>query len=96
MNGSMKLTKEDKDLLLSWGHTEQDLPQIKEATCSTKTKYELEGEPIDRDEAIRLLGRTAYLSGISRSAFHWSAARETDDGRVVYFDSSRLFKAGGR
>jgi len=88
----MKLTEKDKDLLSSWGYTERDFPQIEEATYSTKTKYELEGKPIDREEAIRLLGRLTYLSGISRSAFHWSAARETDDGRVVLFDSSRLFK----
>lgn len=88
----MKLTRKDKELLFSWGYTEQDFPQIEEATHSTKTKYELDGNPIDRAEVIRLLGRKAYLSGIARSAFHWSAMRETDDGRTIGFDSSRLFR----
>ena len=90
----MKLTKKDKDLLFSWGYTERDFPQIEEATRSTKTKYELDGKPIGRDEAIRLLGRMSYLAGLSRSSFHWSASQTTDDGREVQFDSSRLFKDG--
>ena len=88
----MKLTKKDKDLLFSWGYTERDFPQIEEATRSAKTKYKLDGKPIGRAEAICLLGRLTYLSGIARSAFHWSAIRETDDGREILFDSSRLFK----
>jgi len=88
----MKLTKKDKDLLFSWGYTERDVQQIKEATCSRKTKYKMDGSPIDRAEAIRLLGRETYLSGIARSAFHYSAVRETDDGRVVHFDSYKLFR----
>lgn len=34
-----------------------------------------------------------YLSGISRSAFHWSSVRETKtEGMSVYFDSSKLFR----
>ena len=42
---------------------------------------------------IEILGREAYLSGTSRSAFHWSCVRETDKiGVLIYFDSSRLFK----
>jgi len=88
----MKLTKKDKDLLFSWGYTERDFPQIEEATHSAKTRYELDGKPIGRDEAIRLLGRMAYLAGLSRSSFHWSASQMTDDGREVLFDSRRLFK----
>lgn len=90
----MKLTPKDRELLLSWGHDEKDLQQIEEATHSAKTSYELDGAPIKRDEAIRLLGRETYLSGLSRSAFHATAARWTDDGREVYFDSSRLLRGG--
>ena len=91
----MKFTKKDKNFLFSLGYTERDLPQIEEATHSTKTKYNLDGKPIGREEAIQLLGRQKYLTGISRSAFHWSAARMTDDGRTVMFDSSRLFSGRG-
>ena len=89
---TVKLTLKDKALLRSWGHTEDDLSQIETAIHSSKTQYTLEGVPIDREEALRLLGREKYLSGISRSAFHYSAVRETYDGKCVSFDSSRLFK----
>ena len=91
----MKLTNEDKVLLLDWGYTEKDFAQIEEAFQKSKTTYELGSTPISRDEAIRLLGRRQYLSGIARSAFHRSAARcvpmSTSD-EMVYFDSSKLFK----
>ncbi len=88
----MKLTEKDKELLSSWGHTEQDFQQIEEAMYSRNTKYDLNGKPIGRDEAIRLLGRRAYLAGLSRSAFHWSASQMTDDGQEIGFDSSHLFR----
>jgi hypothetical protein len=88
----VKLTPEDRELLLSWGHDEKDIQQIEEATHSNKTSYDLDGTPIGREEAIRLLGRKEYLSGISRSAFHGTSVRWTDDGKEVFFDSSRLFR----
>lgn len=91
----MKLTVSDKELLTAWGHPEKDFPQIEEALQKSKTKYKLGAKPISRDKAIALLGRKVYLSGISRSAFHFTAAREVPNstsGEVVYFDSSRLFK----
>ena len=91
----MKLTKEDKALLTAWGHKEEDLKQIERAT--TKTTYELSSGGINRGkisltEVLDILGREKYLSGISRSAFHWSACRENEKGQRVYFDSSKLFQ----
>ena len=48
---------------------------------------------LTKAEAIKKLGEIGYLSGIGRSAFHWTAFRETLDGKGnVYFDSRRLFK----
>lgn len=91
----MKLTNEDKTLLLDWGYTEEDFAQIEEAFQKNKTKYKLGSTSISRDEALRLLGRRQYLSGIARSAFHYTAAREVPmsmSGEVVYFDSSKLFQ----
>lgn len=92
----MELTKSDKALLASWGFREKDFPQIEEAMKKSKTKYKLGATPISREKAIALLGREVYLSGISRSAFHFSAAREVPSKdvviKVVYFDSSSLFK----
>lgn len=86
----MKLTSEDKKLLTEWGYPEEDFNQIERAT--TKTTYESNRNKVTADEAIDILGREEYLSGIARSAFHWSACREGKEGQRVYFDSSRLFK----
>ena len=88
----MKLTDADKKLFISWGHPERDLPQLKMALQSQYTRYKLDDQPIPRETAIEVLGRENYLSGISRSAFHGTAARETKDGKIVFFDSLRLFK----
>lgn len=88
----MKLTKENKELLKSWGHPETDFEQIEEATKKTIYKINYE-EKISRDKAIELLGRRTYLSGISRSAFHFTACRQVEGTNdVVSFDSSKLFK----
>jgi hypothetical protein len=46
---------------------------------------------ISQEKALEILGREEYLSGISRSAFHWSAVRD-NNGETVYFDSSKLFE----
>ena len=94
-DSSMKLTTTDKKMLLEWGHPESDFRQIEEAFKKSKTKYELGGKPISREEAICLLGQRQYLSGIARSAFHYTAAREvpmSTTGEIVYFDSSNLFR----
>lgn len=88
----MKLTQEDKALLLDMGHPESDLGQIEEVT--RRTAYEYCGKQISQKEALELLGRRSYLAGIGRSTFHWSAVQFMPQGEPVYFDSSRLFGAG--
>lgn len=91
----MKLTKEDKALLTAWGHKEEDLKQIERAT--TKTTYKLSSGGVSKGkisltETLDILGRETYLSGISRSAFHWTACRQNENGQTVLFDSSKLFQ----
>lgn len=91
----MKLTSEDKDLLRQWGYVDKDFPQIEFAMQARYTKYKLGNKAISRGRALGLLGRPQYLSGIARSAFHYTAARtigENEESGVVFFDSSRLFK----
>lgn len=93
----MKLTAEDKELLSDWGFPEDDFEQIEEAMKKKYTKYVLyandkDGQPISREQAIEFLGREVYLSGISRSAFHFSSIRYNDKGQEVYFKSHDLFK----
>ena len=80
----MRLTDSDKECLKAWGYPEQDMKQIEE-----------EGR-ISAEKASELLGREAYLSGLSRSAFHWSASRDIgDSGNTVSFDWSSLFQESG-
>lgn len=86
----MKLTLEDKALLLDMGCAESDFEQIEEAT--RKTYYEYCGKRIGQKKALELLGRRKYLAGINRSAFHFSAVQFTPQDKPVYFDSGRLFK----
>lgn len=88
----MKLTKSDKDVLIGFGFNKKDIPQIEKAVFKTDYSINYKDE-ISPDEAYELLGQEVFLSGLGRSAFHWSSLREisgSDD--VVSFDSSRLFK----
>jgi hypothetical protein len=86
----MKLTSEDKKILKENGYLDKDMHQIEEATA--RTVYEMNDKEISQKKALEVLGREEYLSGISRSAFHWSAVRSNSNGETVYFDSSKLFK----
>lgn len=92
-----RLTDEDKKTLISWGEQPKYFPQIEEA--ANKSTYILDKEylrtakAINVWQAIELLGRDTFLSGIHRSAFHWTSYRTTPDGKhEVSFDSSILFK----
>lgn len=94
----MELTKADKAYLRSINEGEEYFPQIEEAM--DKTTYELCDEDgketirtITREEAIELLGRENWLNGLDRSAFHWTAMRQTKDGKnYILFNSSKLFR----
>ena len=93
----MKLTNQDKEYLTKLGYTKLDFVQIEKATGKTIytlcNEYNGDETIINTEKAIEVLGRYKYLSGISRSAFHWSAVRETETkGIIVYFDSSKLFR----
>lgn len=104
----MNFSEQDKKhLLRCYGGDKnalnEDLPQIEQAADTTT--YELvtcekdnysgktTAERISRKKAIELLGRAAWLSGLARSAFHFTAVRTLGDGRrYVSFDSSVLFR----
>lgn len=89
----MKFTESDKAFLKELGYSANDLWQIEKA--SKKTYYKHDGKRIGLNKVVELLGRKGFLSGLARSAFHWTACRETPDGRFVYFDSSLFFKQFG-
>lgn len=88
----MKLTSKDKEYLKKCGYLDDDMNQIERATLSKYTTYEIDDRKASRLEVLSMLDIEDYLSGIARSAFHWSAARKTKDGKVIYFNSSKLFK----
>ena len=91
MENLNKLTPAELESIKDDDFTEKDIPQIEEAM--RRTKYEYNGRKIKRSDAVRLLGRKIWLSGITRSAFHASAVRPTLDGKsFVYFDTSCIFK----
>lgn len=87
----MCMSKEDMNYLLNIGCLEEDLGQIAYAAKANVTKYECGGKRIAKAQAIELLGREKWLSGLARSAFHWSAVRENEEG-VSSFDSSKIWK----
>lgn len=96
----MKFTEEHKKILKEFGYQEDDIGQIEEATNYGNTLYTLfsgnypfKKRRISIKICIELLGIKAFLSGIGRSAFHWSAVRQVDDAYSIYFDSSNLFRS---
>lgn len=91
----MKLTKADIEQLKAWGFAERDIPQIQDA--ANKTKYEMlcvgGAWKVGVRDVIDEIGRDGWLSGISRSAFHWTATRFNNDKSVrIDFDSSAVWE----
>ena len=97
-----KLTEDDIALLREWGETnDDDIKQIERCASEKWTKYELTDykqeirKKISREEAIEILGRERWLSGMQRCAFHCSAVRYQGDGReddlFVLFDAYKFF-----
>ena len=74
----MELTKKDKEQLLKWGYLEEDFPQIQRAIDNGKiesfSRKDL-WKRITPETALKMIGRTEFLSGVSRAAFHVSAER---------------------
>ena len=87
----MKLNKEEKEILLKFGYKQEDFAQIEYAIG--KTTYLFNGnEKISTKKAKELLGIEKFLSGISRSAFHYTSQRVTNNNDTISFDSSKIFK----
>lgn len=88
----MKLTNKDKNYLSSIGYHNDDFDVIERNSKSIK--YELMSRTnkdisvkLNRKQAISLLGRETFLSGIGRATFHDSAVRtaESNPNLSVYF-----------
>ena len=86
------LTTEDKAIIRSFGcYSEDSFNQIEEAI--NRSTFTLDGkEIINAYDAICILGKEEFLSGIARSAFHWTSSRNTADNKhTVGFNSSIIF-----
>ena len=73
--------------------TLEDKEQIKRALKCTKYKLYDDynhAKKISRKAAIEILGAETFVSGLQRSAFHWTACRSNEDKTIIY-DSSELF-----
>ena len=81
----MRLNRDDKEMLENMGYPTSDFAQIENAIG--KTKYTMDGKRISAKKAIEILGKHDFLSGIARSAFHWTSMRGE-----VSFDSSKIFE----
>lgn len=56
-------------------------------------QYEDENDKkVSRKYVLDNMDRETWLSGIGRAAFHWSATRETKDGKTIFFDARKLFE----
>lgn len=104
----LKLSDSDIEYLKKIGHTDEDIPQIEEALNVTKYTLgnaskssdgvieipdEQDDIEITAQEAREILGDEKFLSGLSRSAFHYTSGRWSDDDtKYVSFDSSKLFE----
>lgn len=95
----MKLSKKDKEYLLSIGVPRKDFKQIEEVSKRKYTKivmFTKEDEsiaiPITQKKAIEIIGRKMFLNALNRSTFHWSAVRYNEEGTIfVSFDSSKYY-----
>lgn len=87
----MRFTKADIKLLMSWGYTEEDIAQIKDAAKAKHTVYLMGGKQITAEQAIAVLGRSSYLSGLCHSAFYYFSEVSGKNGEVVCFDSEAMF-----
>lgn len=82
----MKLSKDDRRLLKKWGYKDSEIDFIEVA--SSCTIYSSRKKNICDMDALNILGREEFLSGLSRSAFHYSATRRSETGIEVSFDNT--------
>ena len=92
----MKLTKKDKDLLIKRGYQNYELSEIE----SSRFKYEMfwgtnglhSAIKVTQKQAIQMLGREDFISGIARATYHDTAVRyikNDPSGSGIYFKNKK-------
>ena len=106
---NLKLSDSDIEYLKKCGYSGEDIVQIERALNRTKYTVapvetfgtpqkiiigdESEDKVISAEEARKILGDETFLSGLSRSAFHWTSGRyNANETKYVSFDSSELLE----
>lgn len=87
--GVFELCKDARERFKRLGHIDKDMRQLCDAVATTKY-YLNDSIQLTADEAYDMLGESDFMSGLSRSAFHFSSVRECNEG-AIFFDSSALF-----
>lgn len=82
----------DVSLLKEWGCEMKDIYRIDEVFEYTSFETS-RGKKVSASTARRMLGTPAFLSGLSRSAFHTTSLRDCANGKGnVYIDSREYFR----
>lgn len=92
----MKLTNKDKDLLIRMGYQNSDFSDIE----NSRFRYEMfwctnglhSDIQVSQKQAIKLLGREEFISGIARATYHDTAVRyikDFNDGCGIYFKNKK-------
>lgn len=85
----MKLTEQDKQILRDFGHPESDMRQLNEA--ARRCKYTDEhNKRISTEKVIGMIGRKAWLAGLSRAAYHATASQGEYGQNHVSFDCWKM------
>ena len=85
----MKLTEQDKIILRDFGHPESDMRQLCEAARRCKYTDESRNR-LSVDKVIEMIGRRAWLAGLSRAAYHATASQGEYGKNYVSFDCWKM------
>lgn len=94
----MKLTKAQKEYYKSMKWGDDDIKQLESMGKYCKlTLYDNNTDKkikrITQKEAIAILGKETFMSGMERACFHWDASRTNkNDTLRIDFDNSSMFK----
>ncbi len=90
----MRWRKEDLEKLKRDGFDEKDIKQIRYSGKFLKLTTKLDNGKevrLTQNKAIEILGKDTFISGMERSAFHFTSSR-SNNGVTIFFDCSNMFR----
>ena len=92
----MKLTKKDKDLLIKRGYQSYEMAEIENSRFRYEMFWNTNGLQsaiqVTQKQAIKMLGREDFISGIARATYHDTAVRyikDDNNGSGIYFKNKK-------